>query len=294
MTIRLPKFEAEAEQLLQVLGDSLNAEIPVLIGDPSNQAIYVDANTKTEIYTHSFGADSSGVTVASAGGLPQDKAKFGQPILIKKTPSGQYRYVGIDVQADEIYSASIPEAHTQEPVNVNQIRWSTIHPYSALQVLVVGAWYDGYYVSDLISDAFDGTAQDTSASSITVPSTNNKQIFVLIQVDATNGALEYKQSSEYPASIGWENAYSNSLLPTADSNRFRVGYVALKAGASALGYGDFWQAPSYISGAGGTEWNVTQSTDKTLAANTQIVLDKLIVASGTTVVIESTALMAII
>lgn len=247
--IKIPDeiFTSAEEQLKQAFGGSLRDSKSVLIGDPSSQAIFVDSNTKTEIYTHGFGADSSGVTIVSASGIPESVLRYKKPILIIKTDSGQYRYVGTDVQADEIYSAGLPETHTQDPVYMNQFRWSTIHPYAGLQVLVVGAFYDNTWVGDLITDAFDGTATDTSASSISVPTTNNRQIAVLIQVNPTAKALEYKQSAEYSAFVGQETAANNGYLPTTDANRYRVGFVFLKAGASAITYGDIWEAPEFIS-----------------------------------------------
>lgn len=98
-----------------------------------------------------------------------------------------------------------------------------------------------------------------------------RQIAVLVQVDTTNGALEYKQSTEYSALISPTRAYSNNLLPTLDSDRYRVGFIFLKAGASTLGYSDFFQAPEIISkgsGSGGA-FPHTITTDITIAAGYQ-------------------------
>lgn len=289
-------IKAAEEQLLQVLGTNLAAEKSVFIGNQSTGETVVPGSNGTQVYVYSSGGESGGVNIISASGIPKAKLNYGQPILIKKTPGGAYAFSRIDADVDEIYTQGLSEAPTQEPVLVSQIRWGTIHPVSAsLAVLVVGAWYGDTYVGDLVSAAFDGTAQDTGASSITVPTTNNRQVAVLIQMDATNGVLEYKQSSAYSAAISPIAAYSAGLLPTLDSGRYRVGFVFLKKGATALTYGDLWQAPELLSkGSGGSEWGVIQSTDRTLSANTQIVLDELTVASGTTVTIESGALMKII
>lgn len=249
---RMDILRGAAFELEQALGNKLQDEIPVFIGNPDGGTIYVDENTRTEIYVHDDGATVSGASFISASGIPKDKVRFRQPILIKQSPNGSYRYVGIDDQSDTLYSAGNTETVTADPVYVEQIRYGTIHPYSGLSVLVVGAMYDGtYWVNDLIADAFDGTAEDTSMVSITPPTTNNRQIAVLIQLDATTSTLEFKQSSEYSSAINRSNAYSASLLPTRDADRFLVGYVFLKAGMTSITYSDIWQLPEFLNAGGG-------------------------------------------
>ena len=284
--IRIPieQMRAFEEALPQVLGSSIREEIPAQIGNPVTGNIFVDNATRTQVYVHGFGSEPSGTNAISASGIPKDKLRFGQPILIKLMDSGNYRFVGIDDTADNIYSSGLTEEATQEPVYPNQIRWGTLQPYTGLQAMVTAAMYGDDWVDDLISDAFDGTAQDTSASSITVPTTNNRQIGVLVQMDASTGTLEYKQSSEFIASISPTRAYTNDLLPLPDSNRNRIGYVFLKAGMSEITKGDIWVVPNYIenvaTSAGVGYPNPVTSTLTIQSGYTLLVKDSISITTG--------------
>jgi hypothetical protein len=237
------------KELVSTLGDTIRQDIPARLGDPVSCAIYRDAITKTEIYVHGFGNDPSGVSVASANGLPKEYLVLGQPITIRLMDSGVYKFTGLYEQAGDLFNAGLTEENTQQPVYIDQLRYGTISPNGGLQVFVTAAPYGDNWVADIVADAFDGTALDTSAASIDVPTTNNRQIGVLVQMDASTGTLEYKQSAEFSASISRTGALVNGLLPTRDSTRNRIGYVFLKAGMSEIGQGDILNLPDFISDA---------------------------------------------
>ena len=153
--------------------------------------------------------------------------------------------------------------------------------------MVAAAYGDEYYVGDLISDAFDGTATDTSSTAITVPTTNNRQIAVLIQMDASTGTLEYKQSTAaFPASISREVAYtSTARCPRKDSGRYRIGYVFLKAGMTTITYNDIWEMPEIFSDAKAYGFPHTITTTVTIpSGNQQLFKGELVIDGGELVV----------
>jgi hypothetical protein len=165
--------------------------------------------------------------------------------------------------------------------------------------MVTGAMYDAYWVGDLITDAFDGTAQDTSASSISVPTVNNRSIGVMIQIDAENGALEYKQSNTFNASISLQKAFINSLLPTPDTGRFLVGYVKLTKGASEITAGDIWNTPQFFTSgsasSGGLGYENPIASAITLTTGRQLLMKAPVtINAGASLTVEASSTVFIL
>lgn len=250
--IEIPKdmIRVGYESAKRQAGAALAAEIEMVIGNPETGDVYAD-DAKTKIYAHIAGEEPSGLATLPASAIPIAKRTYGRPILVKPTARGTYRFVGLDDELDAEYSVGDSSTPDGEPVWVSQIRWGTIQPTGGLSVFVTGAFYDDTFVPDIVSDDFDGTVLDTLAVAVEPPTTNNRVKFVLVQLDVTTPALEFKQSSEYNAGVSFDVALSQGLLPTKDADRKRLGWIRLVTGVSVLGYGDIYNAPEWIGGGGG-------------------------------------------
>lgn len=292
--IKIPNDELRVgfESALKQAGHAMAAEIPMLIGNPETQTIFANVE-KTLVFVHTAGNEPGGLTTIPVSNIPRNKLLYDQPILVKTTPYGTLRFVALDDSLDVIYSQGIDTSHDATPVWVNQIRWGTIQPVGDMSVLITSATYNNVRVPDILTDAFDGTAIDTDSNPISPPSTNNRVIFVLIQINNITKESSYKQSSEYNASVSFENAIDNELVPTVDTDLHQLGFIRLISGMERIGYGDIYNTPPWI-GNSNSEWEVILSANKTLKANKQIVLDEITVPSGITLIVESTARMLVV
>ena len=244
--------KAITDALMVRVGEHLKKPRRAVIGNPVTQDVFAtDTNYSDNmlVWIHFAGSDTSGYVTALRGNMRGGELFYGRPVMVKRNDSGMYYIVGVDATDDAIFSEGIDEVHDQQPVQLNQIMYGTMHPVtSTLSVTVANAMYGIDWVSDQTTDDFSsGTVQDTSGSNIVVPTNNNRAIAVLVQVQSSTGTLTYKQSSEFNASLSLQLAYKNSLLPEPDSGRYRVGYLRLAAGISEFTYNDVWSVPWFIS-----------------------------------------------
>lgn len=246
--IKLPLDELRVgfESAIKQAGTALKGEIPMRLGNPETLALFAN-DEKTLVYVHTSGDEPGGLTTIPVSSIPKNKLLFAQPILVKPTPYGTLRYVGLDDSEDIIYGQGDIAQTDAMPVLVNQIRWGTIQPTGTLSLLITAAWYGSTYVPDIVTDEFDGTVEDTSSNPIISPTTNNRVIFVLVQINPTNQEVTFKQSIEYNASVGFESAFVNSLVPTIDSGNYKLGYVRLVTGMISFGYGDIYNTPEWLT-----------------------------------------------
>lgn len=278
----------------QALGNNIRSTRTVRIGDPIDTIIYADAE-KTKIYIHSLGDTVQGRSTISASGIPADVlGTYKRIIRVERADDGSERYAGLATEYDEIFAQGLEESHDQKPVSLSQLDYGIAHVSSGMVLFINGAIYGNDYVADLVTADFStGIVQDTDGNNIIIPTTNNRAIAVMVQVTPSTGVLSYKQSSEFLATTSLQQQFINGVLPQPDSTAYRVNYAKLIKGATAFKSDDVWVVPELLS-KGNEEWEVTMTFDRTLEANKQVVLDKLIVPSGITLIIESTAIMKVI
>lgn len=282
------------------IGNALMRPIRARIGRPTDDTVWVtDGNLPAykEVYVHLISeGDPLSYSTALLGGIKRQDVYLNRPVKITKTESGFYAIVGFDDVEDAIFSEGIEELDNQTPVYLRQlVEIGTLHPIAgSLQFQVTPGLFDSTYFGGLTSADFStGTVQDTSAANITLPTTNGLAKGVLVQLDTATPALEYKQSSTFDSVLSLPQAYKAGLLPASDANRKRLGYLKLTYGITAFSYDSIWQAPELISSSS-SEWEVTLTANKTLAANKQIVLDEITIPTGITLTIASTAILKVI
>lgn len=277
------------------LGNNIKSKRSVLIGHPFQEKLIYANTEKTLIYVHGLGNEPASIeTIPATSDLRNDMLIYGRPILLEQNSAGRWVFYKVDTEADIQYSGGLKVQHDQTPVKLSQLDYGTLHPQTGLVLLVKAALYDNNYVDNILTADFStGTVQDTSAANITIPTTNNRAKGVLVQIDPIAGTLSYKQSSEFVATISLSQAYSNGLLSSPDSGNYRVGYFKLIKGITQFDYSHLWVVPEFLSKGDGT-WPITLSANRTLSANTQIVLAELIIPTGITLTIESTAIMKVV
>ena len=258
------------DALIERTGRHLTAPYGAILGHPDTGDVAVSGVDKKGLYwIHSRGSEPGAVTTATSR-VPARDLFRNAPVLVQPTVNGDV-IIAIDPDGGGEFFDGFDDRNDQSPVKLNQLFYGTLHPdASVLRLLVIGAMYDEHWVADQYTGDFaTGTVQDTTPANIVIPTTNNRAIGILIQVDPTTGTLEYKQSSEFNAALSLPQAKAEGLLPATDSRRLRIGFLKLIAGMAApFTYDQIWSVPSFITspGAGGALFS--QTADKTVANTT--------------------------
>lgn len=258
------------DALIERSGEHLVAPFGAILGHPETGDVAVTGVDKKGLYwIHSRGSEPGAVTTATSR-IPARDLFRNAPVLVQSTTNGNV-IIAIDPDSGGEFFDGFDDRNDQSPVKLNQLFYGTLHPdASVLRLLVIGAMYDENWVADQYTGDFaTGTVQDTTPANIVIPTANNRAIGVLIQIDPTDGTLEYKQSSEFNAALSLPQAQSAGLLPATDSRRLRIGFLKLIAGMAApFTYDQIWSVPSFITspGAGGAMFS--QTADKTVANTT--------------------------
>lgn len=263
----------------KLIGNNIRNKKSVKIGDPSTNEVYADEN-ETLIYVQGLGTESGALSTISVTLQDKDHLIFGNPILIEQTATGQWVIDRGDPEGQSQFMAGVSAIPNQTPVNLNQLEYGTLHPFSGLVFQVLPAMYGNDYVGTKYTGDFaTGTVQDTSAANIVIPTTNNRAIAVLVQMTASTGVLSYKQSVEFLATTSLESQFANGILPNPDSTAFRVGYIKLVKGVTSADYSYIWQVPELLNKSDGT-FPISLDYAKIIATNTQIVVSDFDIASG--------------
>ncbi len=230
----------------QSMGGSISEPQFALLGNFATKAIEVsDSDQSGLVYVHGLGDDKS-------SSFPAFKAIefrnfFGRPVEVVKTKFG-YKIVGLAPE-DATFSSGI-EASSQLPVVREQIIFGGILPTepASAKVQITKAIYrvdnQHYVTSDAESgNLLDGSTNDTSAASIDLPTTSGQAILVMVQINPSDGAITYKQTAEYNASL----TISQITLPTPDSGKFLCGYVKLIKGITSLTFDNVMNTPDILT-----------------------------------------------
>ena len=269
------------ESSSRLIGNNIRSTRTVRIGDPIDKIIYAD-DEKTKIYIHPLGDTVQGRTTISAAGIPADILRtYKRIIRVELADDGSERYVGVDTQYDEIFAQGLEESHDQTAIDLSQLNYGIAHVYSGMVLLVNGAIYGNDYVADLLTGDFaTGTVQDTDSNNIVIPTTNNKAIAILIQIDPTTGILSYKQSIEFVATTSLQQQFVNGILPDPDGDKYRVCYGKLIKGASVFNSDNIWVVPEILSKGGGLWTNPIVASITIASGEQQHAIEQTIDALG--------------
>lgn len=242
-------LNAGTEALVKIAGDNLTAPISAIIGNPTTGEVVVSSSDKKGlVWIHGVGSEiDSAYTAVSQ--LTSADTFYGAPVRVRKGTNG-YIIESTDPDTAPQFFSGAESRNDQTSVYPNQVMYGNLHPVSGtLQLLVIGAVYNGELIQDQYTADFGtNTVQDTASANIVQPTNNNRSIAILVQIDSA-GELTYKQSSEFVASISLAQAWRNGLLPEPDGDRFRVGYVKFTTGATSFSYADISkESPETSSG----------------------------------------------
>lgn len=240
----MDEIKRGALTLRQIIGDALSRPIPALIGNPTTGAVYANASL-TQVFVHGTGEVPGGVTTAQLA-LSREEVRYGRPVLLRRTKNG-YTVISVDAAPDAVYMADFVQDDSPRPVYVDNIIWGTLHiaPSGGMRALVAGAFYGAERVKDQLTADFSTSPLDTSSNAIDIPTTPNRAIGVLVQVNAATGTLSYKQGAEFDAALSHAQAWDAGYYPDADSERNRIGWLRLTYGMTAFAPAHLYNAPDW-------------------------------------------------
>jgi hypothetical protein len=238
------------QQLQGRIGTSLMKPIAATIGNPTDDSVFASGTNRsadTEVYIHLLTSDDpTSYTTALRGAFTRADIYYGRPVTVVVNDAGDYVLYDVDSTRDAEYSVGIDQLDNQKPVYLKQVmEIGTLHPIAgSLKFRVTsGMFGEDYYSGGDSADFSTGTVQDLTPANITIPTTNGQAKGVLVQLDATTGTLEYKQSSEFSAILSLAQAYKAGLLPLPDATSYRLGYFKLVKGITQFSYDHIWEAP---------------------------------------------------
>lgn len=264
----MDEIKRGALTLRQIIGDALSRPIPALIGNPTTGAVY--ANTSlTQVFVHGTGEVPGGVTTAQLA-LSREEVRYGRPVLLRRTKNG-YTVISVDAAPDAVYMADFVQDDSPRPVYVDNIIWGTLHlaPSGGMRALVAGAFYGAERVKDQLTADFSTSPLDTSSNAIDIPTTPNRAIGVLVQVNATTGTLSYKQGAEFDAALSHAQAFDAGYYPDADSGRNRIGWLRLTYGMTAFTPAHLYNAPDWGAGLPNSGVTAGSYTNADITVNAQ-------------------------
>jgi hypothetical protein len=237
-----------AKQLEQSGG--IKRLVPARLGNFLTREIFVPETGNSRVYLFSQGDEPAGIGSMPKGNIPQERMIWGQHILIKRTPSGEYAFAEIDTGSGTIFNEGDADAPDQTPITQSQLSWGTLQPDTGLIATVKGAIYGDEAVKDLNTANFASSPLDTSSVAINIPTTANRAIGVLVQLDPATATLSYKQSAQFNSALNLAEAYFQGLLPLRDDGKWRIGYLRLANGISQFDYASVWTCPEWFSTQG--------------------------------------------
>lgn len=272
--IKLPERQIEfgKKQLAKQYEQSAGIKRPVSarLGNFLTGELFLPDTDNARVYISSQGDEPAGLGSMPKIGIPKELLVFGQPVLIQRMPSGEYRYTSVDAGTAAIFNEGDTDAPDQTPITQSQLSWGTLQPDTGLIATVKGAIYGDNAVKDLSTANFASSPLDTSAVAINIPTMANRAIGVLVQLDPATATLSYKQSAQFNSALNLAEAYYQGLLPLRDSGKWRIGYLRLANGITQFDYASVWTCPEWFPDAltgevGGLNF-VTQGSDPTTPA----------------------------
>lgn len=275
MPIQKPRIELD-NRIPKTLGTQIAKTFIARLGDPAqNYKVEVDGTDKLGLlWIHGVGdTPFSAYTAENRAGLKELVSKT--LVEVGYTETGRYAIRGFAPENAEFMDGV--NVSDQVPVYRSQIVDGSLVPIGQPYAQYIGTFYvvDGtvYRTTDKqTGNLIDGNTDDTSATAIQPPSTANKAIMVLVQIDATTDTITYKQSSEFPASYSDSLIASNSFFPSLDDGRSLVAYVKLISGATEITQESLYQLPDIYRINSANSIDVTDGTT-TVSSASQITLN---------------------
>jgi hypothetical protein len=223
---------------------------PYILGNTETKLLFVPDTNDARVYISGAGAESDGISQIPKIGIPKEYLIYGQPIRVRKNTSGNWVFDKLDTDTAEIYNAGDADKHNQTIVDVSQFDFATLRPYSGMIGVVKGFIYGDNAVIDLATADFSTSPDDTLSNPIDIPSTANRAIMVLVQLDTATSILSYKQSVEFSSGVSLSEYYRQNWqevgFPLRDVGKKRVGYIKLANGVTELNDSNIWTVPEFF------------------------------------------------
>ena len=280
MPIKIPSVRL-SDSIPRLFGTTVAKTGIARLGDPSqNYKVEVDETDKFGlVYVHGIGdTPFSAYTAENSIGIKE--LIPGRLVKIRPMDNNRYEIVGLASEDGEFMEGV--SLHDQTPVYRSQLIDGGLQSNNSDTVLTVGTTWvvdntTTYVTTDQnTGDLLDGTTNDTGASAIQPPSTANKAIYVLVQIDPTTNTLSYKQGSEFNASFTYQLAHTNSFVPAPDLGRAILGYVKLINGMTAINQEHIVSLPDIFrltTGATGGTLDIEGTYGEALSALDNVYLD---------------------
>lgn len=288
------------KRLKGAFGNTIKKPLTVALGylDPDGiKHLRVEGSDQPNVfYFHEIGGQEFvGEGIMNVGSIPAEEIRFGLPVRVARdVVTGDWIISGKHPRlANEFLNGSITE--TRIPVaaaRVNVGLLTQTEPTPSMAALVTEAFYTYNGTTKYIPKQL---TQDFTADAGAL--TPSRAQFVLVQLNATTGALDYKSGTTTGIGLTFASALAadnntGTVMPLPDAGFFRVGYVKLAYGMTAILSADhLLPAQDFISlsdagstftgDAGDVPYTPTDSGDwTTVPTNVQEALDTLAADGG--------------
>lgn len=284
LDIYLPDIKSH---LIEEFGDSITQEISMYLGNPINRE-WKSNTSGTQVYVHSGGTDGRAVQIAT-NRLFGVAMEYGLPVIVQNR-NNRLVVTGVDeALIDSFYEAQ--RARPPITVGIDQLQYGTLQPTNPFGMQVWVTAFSYYYNGTVkrwpggLTANFSSSPLDSSASAIDIPTTPNKALPVLVQVDPSTNTLSYVQGSEYPAYAKLIEDFA-TLAPAPDTGAVVCGYVILNNGMTQITYSNIVNSPPWQSIGGGTfagltDGDMTGAAKGSLIAHSGSIFDILPVGTNT-------------
>lgn len=263
---------AFVNELARAFGESLADPVYARLGDPTRAiGSNIDASAVTgkpgAVFVHARSDGEGGVSVVLRKPELLDRVMvFGTPVKLQ-WENGELVLVGTDTRDAQNYFAGVP-IDTQAPIGLDKLAWGLLQATTppTMRAFVTEAVYTigdtDYYVPGLYTDDFSTSPDDSSSNPIDIPGAGDA-ILITVQIDPATAALSYVQSTAFDIELTIAQVLEAGLNEPPDTGYFRVGYIKLPNGVTALRDGVHLYPAGQFLGAPGASGPVTPYVEGT-------------------------------
>lgn len=208
----------------------------------------------TFYFTQASGQPFVGQAYLREGVIADWQLRYGTPIRIRKDVLNDtiWEIIGLDViYSNEFFRGVTSEILETVPLERFEPGLLTSTTPASMRAVVKSGIYD--FGDNWIAVKEQFTVNWSQAPYNSYMPDVGDAIFVLVQISPTDGTLSYKYGDPVPANITFEQAYAlqdiantEIVLPQRDKNYFRVGYIKLIGGQSAIDRRSIWSAQQVL------------------------------------------------